>query len=182
MAIDHFIGTQSMIITLDVDAYLFDKMKQISQLGFAVVELNTFDTDLLTNAITDFPMLRIGAGNIITPDQLEKCYQANVHFASSPGFMPSIAQTATIYSMNYLPGIATMSDAMLANSLGCHHVRPFPASLSFCSLLNKYFPLMRLYPAEVEWEETEHFLNLPSVAAVSIINPDVKQLKMFELV
>lgn len=182
MAYDQFIGTQSMIITLDVDAYLFDKIKKIADLGFSVIEVNTSDSELLMKTMQNFPMIRIGAGNISTPDQLEKCYLAGVHFASSLGFLPSIAQTATIYSINYLPGIATISEAMMAHSLGCNHVRPFPANLSFCAQLNKYLPLMRLYPAEVEWEETEHFLNLPSVAAVGIINPDIKQLRQLEAV
>ncbi len=66
---------------------------------------------------------------------------------------------------------------MQAMSVGCQHVRPFPANLQFCTLLNKYLPLLRLFPAEVEWEEVEHFLNLPAVAAVSVINPELKQLR-----
>jgi 2-dehydro-3-deoxyphosphogluconate aldolase/(4S)-4-hydroxy-2-oxoglutarate aldolase len=36
--------------------------------------------------------------------------------------------------------------------------------------------MLRLYPAEVEWDEAEHYLTLPSVAAISIINPESKQL------
>ena len=56
------------------------------------------------------------------------------------------------------------------------NVRPFPADLAFCTVLNKCLPDLRLFPAEIEWEEAEHFLNLPAVAAVSIHNPDKKQL------
>lgn len=177
MLMDKLIGVQSIIITLDVDAYLFEKLKHISQTDFSVVEINSFDQKILNKALQDFPTLRIGAGNIITTQQLEDCYQAGVHFATSPGFLPEIAQTASIYSINYLPGVATASEAMHAMSLGCQHVRPFPASLSFCTLLNKCLPLLRLFPAEIEWEEAEHFLNLPSVAAVSITNPEIKQLQ-----
>ena len=66
---------------------------------------------------------------------------------------------------------------MQAVSLGCMNVRPFPANLSFCTLLNKYLPQLRLFPAEIEWDEVEHFLNLPAVAAVSLINPEIKQLQ-----
>ena len=66
---------------------------------------------------------------------------------------------------------------MHAIELGCRNVRPFPAHLAFCTHLNKCLPLLRLYPADIEWEDAEHFLNLPSVAAVSILNPEIKQLQ-----
>lgn len=174
---DKLIGTQSIIITLDVDALLFEKLKQIAAFGFSVVEINCIEQTLLSKALHDFPMLRIGAGNIINTQQLEDCHQAGVHFITSPGFVPAIAQTASIYSINYLPGVATMSEAMHAMELGCHNVRPFPADLAFCAHLNKCLPLLRLFPAEIEWEQIEHFLTLPSVAAISIINPEIKQLE-----
>lgn len=179
MLIDKIIGTQSIIITLDVDIHLFERLKHISDAGLSVVEVNCIDSTLLSKILHDFPMLRIGAGNIITVQQLEDCHQAGAHFITSPGFLPSIAQTAAIYSIHYLPGIATLSEAMHAIEMGCHHVRPFPANLAFCTHLNKCLPLLRLFPAEIEWEEAEHFLNLPSVAAVSIINPEMKQLQAF---
>ena len=92
--------------------------------------------------------MRIGAGNIISTQQLEDCYNAGVHFVSSPGFLPSIAQTAAIYSINYLPGIATISEAMQVMALGYHQARPYPANLAFCASLNKCLPMLRLFPAE----------------------------------
>ena len=177
MLLDKLLGTQSIIIALDVDAFLFDKLKKIVLAGFSVVEINSHDPAILKKALHDFPTLRMGAGNIINTQQLEDCHQAGVHFTTSPGFLPEIAQTAAIYSMNYLPGVATPSEAMHALALGCQHVRPFPATLAFCTLLNNCLPLLRLFPAEIEWEEAELFLNLPAVAAVSVTNPEIKQLK-----
>lgn len=169
-------GTQSVIVTLDVDAFLFDRLKQVSLAGFSVAEINSSDQGLLKKILEQFPSLRIGAGNIINTQQLEDCYQAGAHFVTSPGFLPSIAQTASIYSMNYIPGIATLSEAMQVMALGYHQARPYPASLSFCALVNKCLPMLRLFPAEIEWDEAEHYLTLPSVAAVSIVNPESKQL------
>lgn len=173
---------QSIIISLDVDAHLFEKLEKIAATDFALVEINSADQSLLTRALERFPTLRIGAGNIISLEQLEDCYKAKVHFATSPGLLPALAQTASVYSMNYLPGVATLSEAMLALSLGYEHVRPFPATLSFCSLLNKYLPRLRLFPAEIEWDEVEHFFNLPAVAAVSILNPEYKQVQALRIV
>ena len=175
--IDKLGSNQSIIITLDVDALLMDKLKQIAEAHFSVVEINCIEPALLRKIVIDFPSLCIGAGNIINTQQLEDCHLAGVDFITSPGFLPALAQTAAIYSMHYIPGVATLSEAMHAMDLGCHHVRPFPANLAFCTHLNKCMPLLRLFPAEVEWEEAEHFLSLPSVAGISMINPEIKQLQ-----
>lgn len=177
MVSDKLYGSQSVIVTLDVDALLFERLRQIEQAGFTVVEINSHDKSLLKKILTDFPALRVGAGNVINTQQLEDCYQAGMHFVSSPGFLPAMAQTAAVYSINYLPGVATASEAMHLLSLGYHQARPYPANLSFCALLNKYLPMLRLFPAEIEWDEAEHYLSLPSVAAVSILNPEREHLK-----
>ena len=179
---DNITGKHSMIITLDVDALLFDKLRQIVEADLEVVEINSVDPVILKSVLQQFPMLRVGAGNIIDVNQVEACHQAGVHFLTSPGFSPAIAQTASLYDITYLPGVATLSEAMHALSIGCQQVRPLPAQLPFCTLLNKYLPSLKLFPAEVEWEEIEHFLNLPAVAAVSMINPEKKQLQMISAV
>ncbi len=176
MIIDKLLGNQSVIISLDVDKFLFETLEQVTNAGFNLVEINSTDQHLLSQVIKQCPSIRIGASGIINTQQLEDCYQAGVHFATSPGFLPAIAQTATVYSMMYIPGVATVSEAMAAMSCGYLQVRPFPANLAFCSVLNKCLPKLNLFPAEIEWEEAEHFLNLPSVSAVTINNPDKQQL------
>jgi len=174
---DNITADQSIIISLDVDTFMFDKLQQIVEAGFSLVEINSVDQLFLKNAITTFPMLRIGASNIINTQQLDSCNEAKVHFITSPGYLPSIVQTACIYTINYLPGIATLSEALQAHEQGCKQVRPFPANLQFCTLLNKYLPDLKLFPAEIEIDEVEHYLSLPSVSAVSILNPEIKQLQ-----
>src|SRR3990167_6703219 len=100
---EKFLSNESVFVTVDVDNYLSERLNQILQAGFHTVEINTTDPQLLQEVINAFPLLRIGAGNIITVEQLEQVYQAGVFFATSPGFLHAIAQTASIYSMHYLP-------------------------------------------------------------------------------
>lgn len=176
MILDKLLSNQAVIISLDVDDFLFERLDQIAEAGFTLVEINSTNEKILRQAIKHNSRLKIGAGGIIDTQQLENCYQAGVNFATSPGFLSEIAQTANVYSLNYFPGIATISEAMAAMRLGCMHVRPFPADLTFCTLLNKCLPKLRLFPAEIDWETAEHFLNLPAVAAVSLHNPDQKQM------
>ncbi|MCH9756609.1 MAG: bifunctional 4-hydroxy-2-oxoglutarate aldolase/2-dehydro-3-deoxy-phosphogluconate aldolase [Gammaproteobacteria bacterium] len=159
---------------------LFDKLRHIEKAGLSVVELNHIEPDILTQALNTYPSLRLGVGNILNTEQLEKAHEAGAHFASSLGFMPALVQTATVYGFHYLPGVATFSEAMQAATLGCQHVKPFPATLSFCTHLNKYLPGLRLFPTDVTEEEATALLQLPAVAAASLINPNLDMLKTLE--
>ncbi|MFZ4077402.1 MAG: bifunctional 4-hydroxy-2-oxoglutarate aldolase/2-dehydro-3-deoxy-phosphogluconate aldolase [Legionellaceae bacterium] len=179
---DQFMMGQSMMIALDVDAFLFDKLLSLSDAGFSVVELNGLESSLFTNLSAAFPQLCIGVGSIVSIQQLEEAYLAGAHFATSPGFLPELVQTADIYSMNYIPGVATPSEAMHALSLGCEQVRPYPATFSFCSLLNNLLPSLRLFPADIDPSQAAQFLHLPSVSAVSVLNPEISQLRRPEVV
>lgn len=181
MMTDKLFANQSIIISLDVDTFLMDRLKQVSQAGFSVIEINCSKPEILKTILKEFPHLRIGAGNIINTQQLEDSYHAGVHFISSPGFLPAIAQTASVYAINYLPGIATLSEAMQIMELGYHQARPCPANLALCTLLNKCLPMLRLFPAEIEWEEAEGYLSLPAVAAVTILNPTSEQLSSLSI-
>lgn len=179
---DHFMRGQSMMIALDVDAFLFDKLLNLSDAGFTVVELHGLEFSLLTNISAAFPHLCIGLGSIVSIQQLEEAYLAGAHFATSPGFLPELVQTADIYSMNYIPGVATPSEAMHAFSIGCQQVRPYPATFSLCSLLNNLLPSLRLFPADIEPSQAAQFLHLASVSAVSVLNPELSQLRRPEVV
>ncbi len=173
--------TQPIIVSLDVDGSLLKQVQCIAEAGFSVIELNCCEKNLFQEILQDYPNLRIGAGNVINTQQLEECHQAGAHFISSPGFLPAIAQTASIYEINYLPGIATFSEAMHLMSLGYHQARPYPATYQFCASLSKCFPILRLYPAEIRWDESEHYLKLPAVAAISILNPNNEHLQALSL-
>ena len=174
---DKLYVNHSIIVNLDVDDALTSRLLQVVQAGFSTVEVNSSNSELLKNLVVQFPDTRIGAGNIISTQQLEDCYHAGVSFVSSPGFLPAIAQTAAVYSIDYIPGVATISEAMQAYAAGCEKVRPYPANLVFCASLCKTIPDLKLYPAEVEWDEAEHYLSLPSVKAISILNPQTEQLE-----
>lgn len=167
---------QSLIISLDSEQLLHERIQQFLHCGFKTIEIYSTEISFLQEIMQQYPQAYIGASGIIDVQQLENCYQAGIHFVSSPGFLPAIAQTANIYSMNYLPGIATLSEAMAVLNFGFNYARPFPADLSFCSQLARCIPQLNLIPTEIMWEEKEFFLNLPSVKAVSIRNPTTQLL------
>ncbi len=168
MYTDHFGSKHNIIISLDVDKTLPDQLLAISKSGYKRVEINTSSQDLLTEIIEQFPTLHIGAGLIKNTLELEKCYLAGVAFATSPGFLPAIAQTASIYSIDYIPGISTISEAMQAMNLGCKKLRPYPSSIELCVRLNSCLPDAELYPADVELEELEQYFSIPAVHSIAV--------------
>lgn len=165
-----------VIVSLDSDKYLTDRLKDLEKAGLYFVEINNLPADELPALKNRFPKLNLGSGNIKTLQALEDAYQAGAAFASSPGFHPTLAQTALVYSFSYLPGVATLSEALGALNLGYHLVRAYPATLAFCTLLNRCIPELALVPAEIENEELDAYLTIPSVKMVSLLNPDKHQL------
>jgi 2-dehydro-3-deoxyphosphogluconate aldolase/(4S)-4-hydroxy-2-oxoglutarate aldolase len=176
---DNLLDNNSIIISLDVDALLFDKLEEISTTKFTVVEINSSDYSILEQAIANFPNLQIGAGNIVNSQQLENCCKARVRFITSPGFLPTLAQTAEIYSVKYLPGISTISEGMQALAIDCHVLKVYPANYELCKILSNTLPLLRLLPTGVAIKDADKYLDIPAVAAVVINNPEISDLKIF---
>jgi 2-dehydro-3-deoxyphosphogluconate aldolase/(4S)-4-hydroxy-2-oxoglutarate aldolase len=169
-------GKQPLIVSLDIDAHVEQKIDQLYKAGLNTIELLQANAPLVSVLKAKYPQLKIGLGNIHHVDQLTYAYEIGMDFMSSVGFDAALAKTANIYQMNYLPGVCNMSDAMNILNLGMHHARPCPGDLSLCNLLNKYAPELKLFPIDVEWEMIDQFLDLPSVAAVGLTNPDQLQL------
>lgn len=169
-------GKQPLIISLDIDAHVEHKVDILVKAGINSIELLEPSIHVLASLRKKFPTLNIGLGNIHTTSQLEQAYHLKFDFMSSPGLLSSIAKTAQVYSMKYLPGISNITQAMQCLELGLEAARVCPGDLKLCGLLNKYCSKLKLFPMDVEWEEIEQFLDLPSVAAVGLTNPDHLQI------
>ena len=172
---DDFISRNSIVISLDVDALLFNKLEELVKANFTMIEINSSEPLLLKKAIQDFPRVQIGAGNIINSQQLEDCCNAGVSFITSPGFLAPLAQTAEMFSIKYIPGIATVSEGMQVLALDKHNVKVLPANLELCKTLSQTLPLLRLFPI-VPIKEAKEYLKIPGVTAVNLVNPDLQEL------
>lgn len=174
---DNSINSNSIIISLDVDALLFNKLEELVKYNFTMIEINSSEPTLLKKAIQDFPRVQIGAGNVINSQQLQDCCNAGVNFVTSPGFLAPLAQTAEMYSVKYIPGIATISEGMQALAFDKHSVKVFPANIELCKYISKTLPLLSLFPAGVSLHQAKEYMQIPGVAAVTIENPDLQELR-----
>jgi 2-dehydro-3-deoxyphosphogluconate aldolase / (4S)-4-hydroxy-2-oxoglutarate aldolase len=75
----------------------------------------------------ELPHAMIGAGTILTPEQGEAAIKAGARFLVSPGITPNLMMAAQKWTVPYLPGVATVSEAMALSDMGLSFVKFFPA-------------------------------------------------------
>jgi Entner-Doudoroff aldolase len=72
---------------------------------------------------------RVGAGTVISPDQLERAAATGATFAVSPGLDLALVESAAEHGLAYLPGVGTATDVQLAVRAGLTHLKGFPAGV-----------------------------------------------------
>jgi len=72
----------------------------------------------------------VGAGTVITPQQLDAVLEAGAKFIVSPGLTEPLGKAAIANCVPYLPGIATAGDIMRGMDLGLNRFKFFPAETS----------------------------------------------------
>jgi 2-dehydro-3-deoxyphosphogluconate aldolase / (4S)-4-hydroxy-2-oxoglutarate aldolase len=71
----------------------------------------------------------VGAGTVISPEQLERVAAAGAVFAVSPGLDLALVESSAEYDLAYLPGVGTATDVQLAVRAGLTHLKGFPATV-----------------------------------------------------
>jgi 2-dehydro-3-deoxyphosphogluconate aldolase/(4S)-4-hydroxy-2-oxoglutarate aldolase len=69
----------------------------------------------------------VGAGTVLTPDDLARSIDAGAEFIVSPGLTPTLGEAAIKSGIPFLPGTANASDVMLALEMGFDRLKFFPA-------------------------------------------------------
>jgi 2-dehydro-3-deoxyphosphogluconate aldolase/(4S)-4-hydroxy-2-oxoglutarate aldolase len=72
----------------------------------------------------------VGAGTVLTPDDLARALDAGSEFIVSPGLTPALAEAAARSGAALLPGTANAADIMLALEFGFSRLKFFPAVAS----------------------------------------------------
>lgn len=72
----------------------------------------------------------VGAGTILTPDLAKNARNAGAVFGVSPGLTKELGTAVRAMGWAFLPGVATISEAMAARDMGFTALKFFPASAS----------------------------------------------------
>ncbi len=73
------------------------------------------------------PNIIVGAGTLLTADNVRRAIDAGAQFGVSPGLSESVMQTANQRDFPIFPGVITPTEVMAAMDLGARHLKFFPS-------------------------------------------------------
>lgn len=100
--------------------------------GFTILEvpLNSPDPlDSIRRMVTAAPDAIVGAGTVLTQDQVGRVADAGGRIIIAPNFDPRVAAEARRLSLAYCPGVGTVSEAFAALEAGAAALKLFPAEM-----------------------------------------------------
>lgn len=144
--------------------------------GLPVAEV-TFRTEAAARVIEkmakETPELLVGAGTILTVDNLKKAQDCGAKFGVAPGFNRKVVEAALKMNFPFSPGIMTPSDVEGALELGIKVLKFFPAEAAggiemLKSLIGPYAHAgVQFIPTGgINLQKAKDYLSLPQVIAV----------------
>ncbi len=97
--------------------------------------INTIEVTLRSAAALDaisaiaaaVPEMIVGAGTVLSEQDLNAAIDAGARYALSPGGTPKLMEAARGASIPFIPGVATSSEIMRGLEIGYTHFKFFPA-------------------------------------------------------
>lgn len=141
--------------------------------GLPVLEV-TLRTEAALEAISAMARVtggHVGAGTVLTPEQVYRAKDAGASFAVAPGATETLIRACEDASLPLLPGAVTASEVMQANEYGYDMLKFFPASTSggapALKALSGPLPHITFCPTGgVTPENANDYLSLPNVICV----------------
>ncbi|MFT4083461.1 MAG: bifunctional 4-hydroxy-2-oxoglutarate aldolase/2-dehydro-3-deoxy-phosphogluconate aldolase [Nocardioides sp.] len=142
--------------------------------GVPVIEL-TLRTPVALDAIraiaAEVPEIVLGAGTVTTPGAARASAAAGARFLVSPGCTPSLLAAMTETGLPFLPGTATVSEALAVLETGHTAMKFFPAEASggaaYLGSLSTVVPDARFCPTGgIGPANAGSYLALPNVGCV----------------
>ncbi len=114
----------------------------------------TFRTDAAEESIrimsVEFPDMLVGAGTVLTTDQVDRAVAAGAKFIVAPGFDKEIVEYCLKKDIPVCPGVQSPSEVTAAVKLGLDHVKFFPAEnsggLKMINAIGAAFPSLKFMP------------------------------------
>lgn len=121
------------VIKIDDVSKSVDLAKALCEGGLPCAEI-TFRTEAAAEAIkifkTNFPEMIVGAGTVLTTEQVDIAVKSGAEFIVSPGLNPDIVKYCVDNNVTIIPGCSNASDIEQAIKYGLDVVKFFPAEIS----------------------------------------------------
>jgi len=117
------------------------------------------------------PDICVGAGTLLSADDVARARDAGASFGLSPGSSPTLVDAVLELGLPFIPGVATPSDIMQAHDAGFSLMKLFPAAqlggIDMLKALQGPFANVRFCPTGgVNLANLLSYLALPNVAMV----------------
>lgn len=118
------------VVVIDQAAQAVPLAQALFAAGIDAVEI-TLRTPAALEAISlithEVPAMQVGAGTVLSANDLDQVQHAGARFALSPGASPELLRAARTRDIPFIPGVATASEAMAARDQGFRLLKFFPA-------------------------------------------------------
>ena len=148
--------------------------KALSDGGLPVAEI-TFRTAAAEEAIrrvkAELPDVILGAGTVLTVEQVKKAVAAGAAYIVSPGFNPQVVGYCVENNIPVLPGCANPSDIEMALSFGLDTVKFFPAEaaggIKYIKAISAPYGAIKFVPTGgINENNLADYIAFPKVVAV----------------
>ena len=160
------------VVTIDDAGTARELGRALRSAGATAVEI-TFRSEAAADAIAALAAdgFVVGAGTVLSAQQVQIAAAAGAVFAVSPGLDQSVVQACAEFDLIALPGVATASELTRAMSLGISTVKLFPAEVvggvALIKALAAPFPNACFVPTGgLTAENAGSYLALPQVLAI----------------
>lgn len=162
------------VVVLDDAAFAVDAAAALAAGGISCIEI-TLRTPAAVDAIAAIASagsLLVGAGTVLSPDDLNRVVDAGAQFVITPGVDREVIDLALSLGIDILPGTATATDIQAVLRSGLVAVKLFPADrlggVDMIKALAGPFPDVAFVPSGgVSLANIGAYLAHPNVPAVS---------------
>lgn len=118
------------VLTVERVADAVPLARALVKSGLPVLEI-TFRTEAALEALAaiarEVPGAVVGAGTVLDATQLGQAMAAGARFGVAPGGTPALVRAVKAAGLPFLPGVQTVSEAMVLRELGFGVLKFFPA-------------------------------------------------------
>ncbi len=141
--------------------------------GLPVAEV-TFRTaqaeESIKRIVKTYPEMLVGAGTVLSIEQVDKAVNAGAKFIVSPGFNPKVVSYCISNKITIIPGTSTPSDMEAALEMGLEVVKFFPAEQSggvdYLKAVGGPYTTLKFIPTGgINAKNLNTYLSLKNVAA-----------------
>lgn len=162
------------VLTIDRVADAAPLARALVKGGLPVLEITlrtSVAVDALKAIVAEVPDAIVGAGTVLDEAQLHEARAAGARFGVSPGCTPSLAAAVATAGFPFLPGVQTVSEAMVLAERGFRFLKFFPADsaggLSWLKAVSAPLPGVRFCPTGgINQGNAAAYLALPNVVCI----------------